>query len=320
MLKLISVIVPIYKVEEYLERCIKSIVSQTYKNIEIILVDDGSPDNCPAICDEWRERDSRIKVVHKRNGGLSDARNTGIKIASGDYVVFVDSDDYIHPQFVDALYYVIKKYSADVVSCDFKLVSETYSNEKMSKIELEKIKVKEDFIISQKTIGIVAWNKMYKKELFDKIQFPVGKIHEDSGIWWKVVYYASKIVAISEILYYQYENVDSITRRPYTKVHMDLVDVLYAQYVEFKKMLEDAYAGQVLEDCLNMYPIIFMCMKNARTFDKEFQKIFFQSYKQKVKIALKDGNVRKKMKIKHFIYLKFPFTMRMGRTCKMLIT
>ena len=106
-MSLISVIVPVYKVEPYLNKCIESIVNQTYKNLEIILVDDGSPDNCPAICDSWAEKDSRIKVIHKENGGLSDARNAGMVHATGEYIAFVDSDDYIDPEMYQSLYGVM---------------------------------------------------------------------------------------------------------------------------------------------------------------------------------------------------------------------
>ena len=116
----ISVIVPIYKVEQYLNRCVESIVNQTYKNLEIILVDDGSPDLCPKICDEWAEKDSRIVVIHKENSGLSDARNAGLKVATGGYVAFVDSDDIINPFYVEYLYKAICDNDAQISACDLK--------------------------------------------------------------------------------------------------------------------------------------------------------------------------------------------------------
>ena len=114
MMDLISVIVPIYNVEPYLDRCVKSIVDQTYDHLEIILVDDGSPDNCPVLCDTWAERDRRIKVIHKTNGGLSDARNAGLAAASGGLICFIDSDDWIEPEFLSALYYAMEQTGAEI--------------------------------------------------------------------------------------------------------------------------------------------------------------------------------------------------------------
>ena len=131
--ELITVIVPVYKVEKYLDRCVQSIVDQTYTNLEIILVDDGSPDNCPKMCDEWAKKDKRIKVIHKQNGGLSDARNAGLEKAKGKYVGFVDSDDYISPIMYEKLYKCIIDNQADMAMCGFSTVDEkgkvTYINE-----------------------------------------------------------------------------------------------------------------------------------------------------------------------------------------------
>lgn len=134
----ISVIVPIYKVEEYLDRCVESIINQTYKNLEIILVDDGSPDNCPKMCDEWAKKDKRIKVVHKKNGGLSDARNAGLDKATGKFVGFVDSDDYIEPAMYETLYNKISKDKSDMAMCN---ITKVYSDRKVKVHEKNLLKV-----------------------------------------------------------------------------------------------------------------------------------------------------------------------------------
>lgn len=115
----ISVIVPVYCVEQYLEKCVSSIVNQTYKNLEIILVDDGSPDNCPQLCDDWQKKDKRIRVIHKENGGLSDARNAGLRASSGELVMFVDSDDWIAPEMAEKMELAMRTYHADMVLCQF---------------------------------------------------------------------------------------------------------------------------------------------------------------------------------------------------------
>lgn len=309
MKELVSLIVPIYKVEKYLERCIESIVTQSYENIEIILVDDGSPDRCPVICDEWAGKDSRIQVIHKKNGGLSDARNAGLKAASGNYVAFVDSDDYIHPQFVEILYYIMKQHNGDVAACEYKQVSEDSSPELVSDICCEDIQIKEISEVTPAAVGVQAWNKLYKKSLFDKIQFPVGKIHEDVGIWWEMAYYAERIVAIPEKLYFYCENPASIMRKSYTMKHMDLVDVLYMQYTRFKMLSEEDYAGKVLIECLNAYPGLYVRLNRGADFGSTEKKIFKEDYRQKIKIAKRDKNIPFMLTLKHVIYCYFPFTM-----------
>ena len=130
--ELVSVVVPVYKVERYLDKCIGSIVKQTYTNLEIILVDDGSPDNCPQMCDEWAKKDARIRVIHKENGGLSDARNAALDICTGTYVVFVDSDDYVHPEYVSYLYEMIVQHNADLAVCATLLTEHTASSKSIA--------------------------------------------------------------------------------------------------------------------------------------------------------------------------------------------
>lgn len=325
MSELISVIVPIYKVEKYLERCIKSILSQTYKNMEIILVDDGSPDNCPEICDEWSKRDSRIQVIHKKNGGLSDARNAGLDIAKGVYVTFIDSDDYIHPQFLEVLYYVMKKEKAEIVSCNFIRVEDMLPRDNMPEIQLDNIQLKDVSKIQRENFqakyisgsmlstldlySVYAWNKLYHISLFKNVRFPTGKIHEDVGIWWKMVYFASKIVKVEDVLYYYYVNPVGITNKPYTIVHLDLVDILYDQYLEFKALPDEIYANKILRECMDTYPTIYTHLKKNKCFNREDKKIFFKSYKDRMKIALNNKMIKKRDKIKYIVYYTVPCLM-----------
>ncbi|MGN0524120.1 MAG: glycosyltransferase [Eubacterium sp.] len=163
---LISIVVPVYKVEKYLDRCVESIINQTYTNLEIILVDDGSPDNCPEMCDEWAKKDGRIKVIHKQNDGLANARNSGIELCLGDYVMFVDSDDYIEPDMVEFLLNISIKYDADVSRCGFFI--NTDNDEKIeSQSNCVNIPDNDDRIIDLATSGLggVAWNKLYKRDV-----------------------------------------------------------------------------------------------------------------------------------------------------------
>ena len=202
---LISVVVPIYNVENYLCRCVDSIISQTYSNIEIILVDDGSPDNCPKICDDYKKKDSRVVVVHKENGGLSDARNAGIKVMNGKYVTFIDSDDYVEKDYVEFLYNLIEKYNVKMSICSYKAIYDTgtiltQANDceytLTSSETLAKMLYHEDFNVS-------TWAKLYEASLFEKVEFPKGKIFEDALTTYKLVDQCDRI-AVSLVSKYNY--------------------------------------------------------------------------------------------------------------------
>lgn len=223
----VSVIIPVFKVEKTLKRCVDSVLRQTYENLEIILVDDGSPDDCPEICDSYLAKDSRIKVVHKQNGGLSDARNAGIKIATGEYINFVDSDDFIHHQAIETLVNVTLKTEADLVSSNPAKIS---NGLQITKRELDVPTVKildreralEEMLYAGE-IDCYAWGKLYKKELFDWVRFPVGKLFEDTGTTYKIIDLCQKIAAIDQQIYYYIDNTDGITKSSFSEKKMDLV-------------------------------------------------------------------------------------------------
>lgn len=247
---LISVIVPIYNVEKYLDRCIESIVNQTYKNLEIILVDDGSPDNSPKMCDDWAKKDRRIIVIHKENGGLSDARNAGIDIAKGEYIGFVDSDDWIDKNMYKILYTNLIKYEADLSCCEIiRVKNENHSNFRRynNKIELY---TQEEYmkiffkINSQKTV-YYAPSKLYKRRLIEKNLYPKGLTSEDVVGTFKVLLNCERIVSINYPYYYYFYNNDSITGGNFTKRDLDLftiwdivVNICKSSKKEYLKMAE----------------------------------------------------------------------------------
>ena len=213
--KLVSVIVPVYKVEQYLDRCLKSLVDQSYSNIEIILVDDGSPDKCYQICEKWAQRDNRIKVIHKANGGLSDARNKGLELAKGEYVCFVDSDDYVAKKYIEILYNLMRNNHTDMSAVSLKEVfsmeqeiDENEAYEKITTVFEGKEAIKQLFF--NDTFANYAWNKMYKRELFENIRFPVGRKMEDLGTTYKLLLNAKRIAYSTQVLYYYYQREDSI--------------------------------------------------------------------------------------------------------------
>lgn len=214
---LVSVIVPVYNVEKYLHQCVDSIINQTYRNLEIILVDDGSPDNCGAICDEYALKDRRILVIHQENQGLSAARNAGLDIASGDYIVFVDSDDWIAEDMIQLLLSRQEQTGADMVLCNIKPFYPPQYKGWMRKVScfgcevLSQIEFSERLTEYYSWIYCVAWNKLYKKEIWEQLRFPLDHIHEDEATVHRVLERCSKIATIAQSLYYYRQVPDSIT-------------------------------------------------------------------------------------------------------------
>ena len=213
---LVSVVVPVYNVEKYLDRCITSIVEQTYDNLEIVLVDDGSTDNSGRICDRWCQMDGRIKAFHKPNGGLSDARNFGTSKASGRFVTFIDSDDYVLPEYVEYLYAGIIENDADVSCCGLKMVydsgRETYFEENECDDNIRKITGRDACSeMFDNGFFVIAPCKLYKIELARLYQFPVGRYHEDEATTYKYLYNSTYVSVGEKKLYAYYQNNNSIT-------------------------------------------------------------------------------------------------------------
>ncbi len=213
--KLISIIIPVYKVEKYLDKCIKSIVNQTYKNLEIILIDDGSPDKCPAMCDVWAKKDQRIKVIHKQNGGLSSARNAGLDICTGDYVMFVDSDDYCALNICEVLLKQLEKNSVDFSMCmalmfDENSQVEIIENQTPEVLVYSGADVIEQVYHTDIQFIMTAWGKLYKKALFEKLRYPVGKLHEDEFVFTNLLHETKSFVYVTNYLYYYLQRSSSI--------------------------------------------------------------------------------------------------------------
>ncbi|PMC81597.1 glycosyl transferase family 2 [Anaerococcus hydrogenalis] len=223
----ISVIVPIYKVEKYLDRCVKSLINQTYKNVEIILVDDGSPDNCPEMCDDYAIKDSRIKVIHKENGGLSDARNVGIEKSTGSYIAFVDSDDWVKKIFIEELYNNIKKENADISIIGYTLIWDsgkkiTYGDNNDYFVYNQEDAIKE--LLKQKKFQCMVCQKMYKREIFNEIKFPVGEIYEDVAVSLPTFLKANKVVFSGKPMYFYYQREDSIVNEKFNENKLFFLD------------------------------------------------------------------------------------------------
>lgn len=211
---MISVIVPVYNVHQYLNRCIQSILTQTYQDFELILIDDGSTDGSELICDQYAKKYKSIVVIHQRNAGLSAARNAGIEAARGEYIAFVDSDDFIHARMFEILYGNIKKYDADISVCNFwwqaedaRVINETGEN--------ETVLFEGDAVMRQlfekELVTIVAWNKIYKRHIFNRLRFQEGKLHEDEFMIHFLLYECKRSVYTSCKLYYYIKHANTIT-------------------------------------------------------------------------------------------------------------
>lgn len=240
MLPKVSVVVPIYKVEKYLKRCVDSILNQTYKNIEVILVDDGSPDRCGKIIDEYEKRENRVKAVHKENGGLSDARNYGMRYVEGELLLFVDSDDWLDWNMIEVMVKNILEYKADVVQSAFYYAYHDHllfdKNEEQKPYILDRKTLMSELIINEKVKNF-AWGKLYKTSLIKDIPFKKGVLFED--VFWAhhVMHKVNTYVILHEPMYYYMQRDDSIVAN-YTTRNLDMIKGLKERH----HFIEDNYA------------------------------------------------------------------------------
>ena len=257
---LISIIVPCYNVEQYLPKCVDSIINQTYKNLEVWLVDDGSPDRCGEMCDEYAKKDSRVKVIHKENGGLSDARNVAIDVAAGEYIIFIDSDDRVTLDHVETLYNLVVKYEVDLAAAQFKEEQEGFS------IELDKDAPKENKLGMEDAIETMfyqdkfetsAWGKIYKRSLFGSdIRYPKGKLYEDLPTTFKLIEKAGDIAVTSkQTTYYLIRN-SSIQGETFSErknAILEVGDQLFEHFKPTNKKLYNAVCCRMLSAYFNIF-------------------------------------------------------------------
>lgn len=233
----ISVIVPVYKVEPYIRRCVDSILAQTFMDFELILVDDGSPDNCGKICDEYAQKDPRVQVIHQKNGGLSAARNTGIEWAfansDSQWLTFVDSDDWVHFQLLEYLYRAAIDHSLKLSVCEYQETEGDYCWEHLESVEPE-LQPIERYYVDRIVNATVAWGKLYHKSCFEQIRYPAGKIHEDEFITYKILFKHKQLAVVDVPMYAYFVNPQGITKSKWTKRKLDKIDAMQEQYSYFK--------------------------------------------------------------------------------------
>ncbi len=287
MKPLVSIIIPVYQVEKYLDRCVASVVNQTYTNLEIILVDDGSLDNCPAICDAWKERDPRIKVIHQQNGGLSVARNEGLKIATGEFIGFVDSDDWIEPEMVEILLSNMQATEADIAVCDYLRESEdspeTIQQPESPAVTRYTAEEALRLLLSDKHyLRTIVWNKLYRRHLLENIFFPEGKIYEDN-IWTPQIIGRSKLIITIDLPLYHY------LLRPESLSHD--VHNMYRRFMDKAEMVE-----QKIQYIHEHYPNL------EDLAIAEYQSLCYFNYKQ---VSLKYRHLDSDGSIRRFIHHSF---------------
>ncbi|WP_079525396.1 glycosyltransferase family 2 protein [Solibacillus isronensis] len=283
----ISIIVPVYKVEKYIDRCINSLINQTYSNIEIILVDDGSPDKSGEICDTYAKKYSNIKVIHKENGGQSSARNIGLRAATGDYVGFVDSDDWILPDMYESLYGNLKNTSCDISMCQrINVRNKDEANKALNKNEFMVYKGDQIMDLYLTTDMLSVWNKLYKRTLFNDIWFPEGKIHEEIFLMYSILKKTTRMVVSDSQKYCYFLGEISTTRSPLNMKDFNMIS-------EWEKVIEDVkdYYPALIENAkirlyisyfnlINKYVMFGSDNINTDTMIKKTMKIWIKTLKR----------------------------------------
>ncbi len=296
---LISVIVPVYKVEPYLRKCVDSILNQTYRNLEVILVDDGSPDNCGAICDEYAAKDNRIKVIHKKNGGLSDARNAGLAVMNGEYLSFVDSDDLLPDDAVETMLTVAVAENADLVIGGHNRFEETPVPSSDKEIFVKRWKPAEAMADMLRN-GCASWARLYRRELHQSVLFPVGEINEDEAIVLPLLERCGTVAVTNAVVYHYRCRPESITTARFSVKKLDWyshcktnLEWIQQHHAELEPLAIDRLGSSIVflldEMAKAGFPegeISSLLLRDLRNGYRKYQKYYLAGAKSKVKMWL----------------------------------
>lgn len=306
----ISVIVPVYKVEPYLERCVQSILSQTFTDFELLLIDDGSPDRCPELCEEFAQNDWRVRVIHQKNQGLSAARNKGIENASGKYLAFIDSDDWIHPEMLERLYTEFLETGAQIVLCNYANVyGEGKREENDFGIKKREIltgrEALERVTLENENIPyIIACNKLYKKELFEYVRYPAGKLHEDVFVIYELYLQCEKICCISDVFYFYRQREESIAHSCSMR-SLDEAEAYYRMFFKLYELNDTGFLENVEKRLFAKLTVVYESLsaderKSARV--KEIKKC----WKQMIKILIKEKKCSLRTMVRSSVFYFMP--------------
>lgn len=308
MEKLISVIVPVFNVENFIDVCISSLIKQSYSNIEIILVDDGSTDSSSMLCDKWATEDARIKVIHQTNGGLSAARNAGLDIATGDYICFVDSDDFVMEDYVKCMVDAIEETDADVAICDVitakwpALTTPITSNRILDAAECRTWL--DDLISREYVLMVVSWNKLYKKELFADNRFEEGKLHEDEFMINRLLFNIKKMVYVPLEEYVYRMNSSSITgsENEFNVAHLDVIDA-FTDRIDVSLVNKDVgFAKITLRNTMYKLADYYFKMEGHQSVIKSKMRDVLDKYR---------GIITTKQKLKYELFMVSPAVFKM---------
>lgn len=311
---MITIVVPVYKVEEYLDRCVNSILNQTYQDFELLLVDDGSPDNCGILCDQYAEKDSRITVIHQKNSGLSAARNTGLNCFyeqnRSDYITFADSDDWLHPDYLKVLMTAVIENGVKISVCNYKRVTGEVPHEIYNNIEFE-LTSPEDFLVNHSWQYNYAWGKLYHKSVFEDVRYPVGKNFEDTFTTYKVLHKCEKIAYADLPLYYYLRNENGISRSPWKPSELVIFDAMQEQLKFYKeKKLTKAFEKE-FELFVHHHAYQIVRIKENKN-DLKKNKAILKDIKKTLKNYLKEN--KDKFNVHNMTYsyeAAYPITMKL---------
>lgn len=308
---LISVIIPVYRVEPYLCFCIDSVLAQTYQNTEIILVDDGSPDRCPEICDAYAAEHRNVSVIHKENGGISSARNAGIDIASGEYIAFLDSDDYYSPVFLERLFDALKKTGADISVCrSERVITSQLPTVPVSTLPhvFTRYQAFECFFTEKNPDMVVAWNKLYPSSFFHSVRYPNGRIHEDEAVIHELIGQARAIAWLDEKLYYYRDTENSITTSSFTLKRLDELYAKECRIAYFKKHeMWDLYnASRLVYASIIMrnYRLVRYNIKELKERNEICSELYHEFLRNLNSEVIR--RARNKSKIRYLLFAAFP--------------
>jgi len=306
---LVSVIVPVYNSEKYLKTCVDSIINQTYKNLDIILVDDGSTDTSGTICDEYAKIDSRVHVIHKDNGGNGDARNAGLKVANGQWIVMSDNDDILHQRQIEILLAVAANKGADIAVGWYKAfaVNETPEDENIADNYMDSVQVltekhlfDNDFIQRHSMILTVPWSKICKKELYEGIQYPRKSRHDDTWTTWKLYEKSKRTIFIPIVLHYWRDDPNSYGRRQFDISHFDGIDAYGEQLEYFRKAKKQRYVEIVFEEYTND---IFWCYNRMK--ESEMDVSLLEPYWEYMKKRIRYLKLTKSLGFKQWLRYRY---------------
>lgn len=301
----ISVIVPVYKVEKYLCKCVDSILTQTFTDFELWLVDDGSPDNCGIICDEYASKDIRVKVIHKENGGLSDARNAALDVMQGKYVFFVDSDDWISDNALEVMHESLQRTGAKVATGNIVSAYEDGREEVLYSPTLEeKMLVGEEMLTT--LLRPNAWNRLYAAELFENLRYPIGRLYEDVFTYHKILAQIDRMVLVGKNTYYYLIRYGSIMNSNYTIRFTDIVDAVYDRVKWLDSIGQKKLADETRLFVYSQVAVAFAHLDKKDSIHckrlKEIKAIYDECYE----ILIKTDSVNLKQKIRLWVLKNMP--------------